>query len=234
MNAIAGGGTLLTFPALVGLGIPGIAANATSTVALVPGALSAYFGYRSELKGAEEFAWKMAVPAALGGLTGALLLRLTPSDRFDAIVPFLVLGATALFVLQRPLVAWLRRDHAASAEPVRPTWTYVAYQYLVAIYGGYFGAGLGILVLAALGFLGFQNIHRMNGLKSWGGACTNLVAAVTFALSHLVDWKIAGVMSVGAVAGGLLGSKLAQRVPQAIVRRAIVVIGVASGLLLLR
>ena len=112
---------------------------------------------------------------------------------------------------------------------VEPTPTILLYQFAVAVYGGYFGAGIGILTLAALGFMGFRNIHRMNGLKNWGGLCANAVAAATFAFSGLVSWPVAGAMAVGATFGGYGGSRLAQRVPQARVRQAIIVIGLASG-----
>lgn len=237
MNSIAGGGTLLTFPALIGLGVPALSANATSTVALWPGAVGSMLGYMGELKGARAWAVRFAVPSLAGGLVGAVLLILTPADRFDAIVPWLVLGATALFVLQRPVMRRLgqRASSAAIEDPASraPQLPVVVFQFGVAIYGGYFGAGIGILILAALGFLGFSNIHRMNGLKNWGGLCTNFVAAVTFALSGIVNWPVAGAMAIGAAAGGYGGSRLAQRVPQEKVRQAIIVIGLASGFWLL-
>jgi uncharacterized membrane protein YfcA len=240
INSIAGGGTLLTFPALVGLGIPAIVANATSTVALWPGALASMVGYRGELAGARQWAARWAIPSASGGLVGALLLLMTPPSRFDAVVPWLVLGATVLFVIQRPLMRLLKSrvehhpeiladDRALTDTPL----SVLAYQFLVGIYGGYFGAGIGILMLAALGFLGFTNIHRMNGLKNFGGVCINVVAAVTFAMSNLVDWPVAAAMAVGAMLGGYGGSRLAQRVPQNRVRQAIIVIGFVSGFWLL-
>jgi uncharacterized membrane protein YfcA len=198
-------------------------------------------GYMGELRGARAWALRFAVPSLAGGLLGALLLLVTPADRFDAIVPWLVLGATVLFVTQRPMMRWLRArrggepDAAATADPTAspPPLSFLCYQFLVAVYGGYFGAGIGILMLAALGFMGFTNIHRMNGLKNWGGLCTNFVAAATFALSHLVDWPVALAMALGASAGGYGGSRLAQRVPQEWVRRAVVTIGFASGIWLL-
>lgn len=234
INSIAGGGTLVTFPALVALGVPPIIANATSTVALWPGALGSLWGYRQELAGARAWALRFAVPSLVGGLLGALLLLRTPSDRFDAIVPWLVLGATALFAVQRPVMSALRRRTStapAADDPVShpPGAGLLAFQLLVGIYGGYFGAGIGILMLAALGFMGFSNIHRMNGLKNWGGLCMNVVAAVTFAVQGLVNWPVAVAMTTGALAGGYGGSRLAQRVPQSWVRRAVVVVGAGAG-----
>ncbi len=243
INSIAGGGTLLTFPALIALGIPPLTANATSTVALWPGAVGSLWGYRTELAGARAWAVRFAIPSLLGGLIGALLLLRTPADRFDAIVPWLVIGATGLFIAQGPISRWLasRRARVGSvpSQPQgdpglrNPPLVFLFLQLLVGIYGGYFGAGIGILMLASLGLMGFTNIHRMNGLKNWGGMCMNLVAALAFALSGLVDWPVAGAMALGATAGGYVGSRVAQRVPQARVRTAIIVIGLASGVWLL-
>lgn len=237
MNSIAGGGTLLTFPALVALGIQPINANATSTVALWPGALGSMWGYRSELRGARAWALGFAVPSLLGGAAGAWLLLRTPAERFSAIVPWLVLGATTLFMVQRPLVRrFSQRPHDltdAELTSRRPPVPILVYQFLVAVYGGYFGAGVGILMLAALGFMGLTNIHRMNGLKNWGGLCMNAVAAAMFAMSSLVNWPVALAMAIGAVSGGYLGSRTAQRVPQSFVRGAVVAIGLVSGILML-
>ena len=241
VNSIAGGGTLLTFPALLGLGVPPIVANATSTVALWPGSLASIWGYRDELAGAWEWAKRWAVPSVLGGLVGALLLLVTPPERFDIIVPWLVLGATVLFVAQKPVMRALRGGSAAAPGDVpepdpaarRSPAGALAYQFAVAVYGGYFGAGIGILMLAVLGYLGFSNIHRMNGLKNWGGLCINAAAALTFALSSLVNWPVALTMALGATSGGYVGARMAQRVPQRHVRQAIAFIGFASGVWLL-
>ena len=237
VNAIAGGGTLLTFPALVAAGLTPLHANATSTVALLPGSLSAMWGYRNELTGARRWAVLFAVPSLVGGAIGALLLLRTPSDAFDRIVPWLVLGATALFLAQRPILRLVRgaRPHPGdvllSSNP--PSIGLLAGQLLVGIYGGYFGAGIGILMLAALGLMGFSNIHRMNGLKNWGGFCMNLVAASAFALSDIVRWPVALAMALGSVAGGYVGARTALRVSQEAVRTAVAVVGVLSGLWLL-
>lgn len=238
MNSIAGGGTLLTFPALIALGIPPINANATSTVALWPGALGSMWGYRGELTGARRWAVGFALPSLLGGAVGALLLMWTPAERFAALVPWLVLGATFLFSIQRPVMRWFteRRERAVETDAtITSRWpppSILVWQFVVAIYGGYFGAGVGILMLAALGFMGLSNIHRMNGLKNWGGLCMNGVAAAMFAFSSLVNWPVALAMAAGAVSGGYLGSRTAQRVPQQLVRSAVVAIGFISGLLL--
>jgi uncharacterized protein len=244
MNSIAGGGTLLTFPALIGLGISPIVANATSTVALWPGAVSSLFGYREELVGARPWAIGFAAPSVLGGGIGAWLLLRTPPARFAAIVPWLVLSATVLFILQPLVMRRIRQRRRATGAAVddrnddartssAPIVEVLAVQLAIAIYGGYFGAGMGILMLAVLGFAGLTNIHRMNGLKNWGGLCANAVAAVIFATSGLVNWAVALSMAVGSIAGGYLGSRTAQRVPQHFVRMIVIAIGVGSGIWLL-
>jgi uncharacterized membrane protein YfcA len=238
INSIAGGGTLVTFPALIGLGVPAIVANATSTVALWPGAVGSMFGYRDELAGAQAWAIRFAVPSLVGGLVGALLLLRTPGERFDAIVPWLVLSATLLFVIQRPLMAAIRRrtlpdatSHVSEDDPAMrpPSAGLLLFQFGIAVYGGYFGAGIGILMLAALGFMGFSNVHRMNGLKNWGGLCINVTAAATFAILGLVQWPVAIAMAIGATVGGYAGSRLAQRVSQQSVRTLVILIGFAAA-----
>jgi uncharacterized protein len=246
MNSVAGGGTLLTFPALVGLGISPLVANATSTCALWPGSMASIFGYRAELRGAKKWAIGFAVPSIVGGAFGAWLLLRTPASRFAEIVPWLVLGATGLFIVQ-PLVA--RRVAARRAERLGdavhvpqsdemltstlPSMPILLWQTLVGVYAGYFGAGAGILMLAALGFMGMANIHRMNGLKNWGGLCMNATAAVTFAFSGLVSWPIAFAMAIGSMSGGYLGSQGAQRVPRDVVRIVVILIGLSGGVWLL-
>ncbi len=236
VNSIAGGGTLLTFPALVGLGVPPLIANATSTVALWPGAVSSMIGYRARLQGLRRWALVFAIPSLAGGAVGAWLLLQTPESRFEKIVPWLVFGATLLFALQGPLT---RRFHPAAGRNGQEDFTprhgaaALATQFLVGIYGGYFGAGIGILMLAVLGFMGFSDIHRMNGLKNWGGLCMNFMAAAMFSVSGIVNWAVALAMAVGAIVGGYLTARLAQRIPQPFVRRAIIVIGFGSGLWLL-
>ncbi len=254
INAIAGGGTLLTFPALIGLGISPIVANATSTVALWPGAVTSMFGYRSELTGARRWAFGFAIPSLIGGGLGAWLVLRTSATRFAEIAPWLVLGATALFMIQPSVMRYIqaRRGNASSAIGLGvsvgagaiadvdaritsdfPSTSTIVWQLLVGIYGGYFGAGVGFLTLAVLGFVGLTNIHRMNGLKNWGGLCMNAVAALTFAFSGLVRWPIALSMAVGSMGGGYLGSRGIQRFRPTYVRAVVVLIGLAGGLWLL-
>lgn len=238
LNSIAGGGTLLTFPALVAAGLSPLTANATSTVALLPGALSSFLGYRRELTGARRWAASITLPSILGGLAGAWLLLHTPGATFNHVVPWLILGATALFISQKPLLRWARRHEVTHQDDDTltrngPTPALLGWQAVIGVYGGYFGAGVGILMLAALGFMGFTNLHRMNGLKNWGGFCMNLVAAITFSVSGIVDWPVAMSMAVAAIIGGFLGSHGAQRLPQQYVRRAVAVVGISSGVWML-
>jgi uncharacterized membrane protein YfcA len=238
-NSIAGGGMLLTFPALIGLGVPSLVANATSTVALWPASVSSFIGYRAEFASIRAWAWHFAAPSVLGGLVGGVLLTVTSQHRFDQIVPLLVLFATLLFVLQRPVLDALHRRigyrapsalHVTTKSPPR---VFLAAHFVVAVYGGYFGGGAGMLMLATFGLMGLTNIHQMNGLKNFCGITFNLVAMVAFAVKGLVDWPIALNMALGAAVGGWVGSGLAQRVPQLWVRAAVGVIGFGSGIWLL-
>lgn len=232
INSIAGGGTLLTFPALVALGVPPIVANATSTVALWPGSLTSFWGYRKTIGGIRAWWLHWAVPSLLGGVIGALLLIYTPEKQFATLVPWLIWGATALFLLQRPIMKWIVGHGGTNAEVERtkPPMRFLVYQFGVAVYGGYFGAGAGILMLAAFEMMGLRNIHTMNGLKNWCGLNINAIAVAVFVVSGIIIWPIALTMAVGAMAGGAIGSRMAQRVGQQWVRRAVVVIGVVSGL----
>ncbi|MHB1033902.1 MAG: sulfite exporter TauE/SafE family protein [Pirellulales bacterium] len=245
VNAVAGGGTLLTFPALLWAGQLEIVANATSTVALWPGAASSFWGYRGELRSSRREILVLAVPSFVGGVVGAVLLTRTSNTVFAAVVPYLILLATCLFVVQEPLARWLRRraeqpdaKPAAASAPgdadrPRSTARWIAvltFQLLVGVYGGYFGAGIGILMLAAFGFLGFKNIHHMNALKNLNGMCINGVAAVLFIAKGLVDWRLAALMAAGAIVGGYAGAGTARRVGQKRVRRAIIAIGLALSI----
>jgi uncharacterized membrane protein YfcA len=229
INSIAGGGTLLTFPAIVWLGVPPVLANATSTVALWPGSFGSMWAYRGELAGTRAWLMALTLPSVVGGGLGALLLLHTSADRFDEIVPFLVLAATVLFLLQRPITRWLSPSAAEFPEPQptlpQPPWWILPAQLGIALYGGYFGAGIGILMLAALGAMGLTSIHRMNGLKNWGAMCINAVAAFTFIINGAVIWPVALAMAAGGLAGGYGGARLALRAGQVWVRRAVVVIG---------
>jgi uncharacterized membrane protein YfcA len=231
INSIAGGGTLVTFPTLVWVGLTEKIANATSTVALVPGAWSSLWGYRSEMQNTPRRFFVLVIPSLIGGILGAVLLKWTPPAMFAALVPFLVLFATLLFMVQEPVQRWLRTSEATH-HPVTTRWLIGAsfYQFLVAVYGGYFGAGIGILMLAVLGLMGLSNIHQMNGLKNTFGSMINAVAAVYFIIVGLVDWPAALIMTAGAIVGGYGAAGLARKLGQKFVRRAVIVIGFAMAI----
>jgi uncharacterized membrane protein YfcA len=231
INSIAGGGTLVTFPTLVWLGRDPVIANATNAVALCPGSLAAMVGFRDELQRVRRWMLFLGVPSVIGGIIGAVLLLMTPSDTFARIVPFLILFATALFALQAPIT---RALHHAPREPMASWWSgTVLFQLAVAIYGGYFGAGIGILMLASLGLSGFTDLHEMIALRNLGGLCINGVAAVYFVARGAVNWPDAIVMTLGQIAGGYGGATLARRLGRPFIRRAVIIIGVAMGVSLL-
>jgi uncharacterized membrane protein YfcA len=245
VNAVAGGGTLLTFPALIMVGQPAIIANATNTVALWPGALSSFWGYRTELGYHRREVLFLSIPSFLGGVLGAWLLINTDESTFDILVPYLILLATGLFIVQEPLARWQRQRADPSGEggqagaeaaagtafgqaatPLR--WTMVLLsQFLIGVYGGYFGAGIGILMLAAYGILGFSNIHQANAIKNLNSLFINGIAAALFVHKGLVVWPIALLMAIGAIVGGYAGAGTARRLGQKNVRRLVIFIGLA-------
>lgn len=231
INSVAGGGTLLTFPSLIWAGYSHIIANATSTVALVPGAWSSMWGYRDNLKNTPRRYFILIVPSLIGGIIGAVLLKLTPPHTFAALVPYLVLFATVLFMVQGTIKKKVTSDDD-SEQIVSNHWflTTIIYQFLVAVYGGYFGAGIGILMLAALGFMGMHNIHQMNGLKNILGSGINLVAAAYFIYIGIVSWPAALIMTAGAIIGGYGAAGIARKLGDKFVRRSVIVIGFAMAI----
>lgn len=225
INSIAGGGTLITFPVLIWLGLDPKVANATSTVALWPGLFGGLFGYRKVLENSSTILLRLGLTSIVGGAVGAWLLIWTPSPVFARLVPFLILFATILFMAQGSINRRLRFKSSIS-EPTVYWWLgAIVFQFFSSIYGGYFGAGNGILMLAAMGLLGLQDINRANGIKNFLGICINSIAVVSFALSNLVEWPIALVMAGAALIGGYVGAHIAVRVQQVFIRRAIVAIG---------
>ncbi len=232
MNAMAGGGTILTFSTLLFLGESAITANATSTVALWPGAAASLFGYRREVSAHRQWLATLILPSLLGGALGAVLLLETPVKAFEHLAPFLILFATVLFMLQGSVTRWTGGPHAAGRTPTRLVIAWL-FQFGVGVYGGYFGAGIGILMLAVLGFLGLSDIHAANGIKNFFGMCMNGVAAAYFILRGAVDWPAALVMIAGSIAGGYAGALFARRIGREKSRAAVVVIGLAVAAILL-
>jgi uncharacterized protein len=230
INSVAGGGTLVSFPALLWAGRDPVLANATSTVALWPASLAGLYGFRRELAGGRRWALLFGAPSLLGGVLGAVLLLRTPSETFGRLVPYLILFATLLLALQEPISRRFLSERAEGERPSR-VWLVgaVLFQFAVGVYGGYFGAGIGILMLAALGLLGFEDIHQMNGLKNLLAILINGVAAAYFVFSGAVNWADVLVMAFAAVAGGYSGARLAYRLGRRFVRRAVIATGLIMG-----
>lgn len=220
MNAMAGGGSFLTLPALVYAGVPPVAANATGTAALLPGYASSAYGFRRDIRPVAGIGvGRLAAVSLAGGLAGAALLLLTPDGVFRAVVPWLLLAATALFAFGGRLSAGLRRLGAGGRGAT------LAGLLAVSVYGGYFNGGLGILLLAQLGLSGLADLNAMNGLKSLLSAVLTAVAVATYAAGGAVHWPAAAVMVPAAVAGGYLGARLARRIPPGALRAGIVAVG---------
>lgn len=231
INAVAGGGTLLSFPALLFAGLPAVAANATSTVALIPGPIGGLFGFRRELGPHRREALTLLVPSLAGGALGAFLLLATSDRTFSRLAPFLVLFATVLFMLQGHLA---RRETGNPPPPTRGrTAIALGLQFLVSVYGGYFGAGIGILMLALLGFVGHRDLHAMNGLKNAANLAINGVATAIFIVQGAVVWNVALVMIPCSLLGGYLGARIARAVGRERARKAVIAIGFASTAALL-
>ncbi len=223
INSIAGGGTLLTFPALLAVIHP-VAANATSTVALLPGSLASAWGYRAELADCRRMLVLLFWPSLIGGILGSLAVTRFPERVFENLVPWLLVGASTLMLLQRPIAKWIGAH--PHEEPKRSTAAAIVFfQFLVGIYGGYFGAGIGILMLSSLAFMGIPDIHRMNAVKTILAATMNGVTVVIFALEGVVVWKYAAAMAVASIIGGYIGARMARKLPAGRVRLIVIAIG---------
>jgi uncharacterized membrane protein YfcA len=228
VNAVAGGGTMLTFPSLLAVLSP-VAANATSTFALFPGSLASGWGYRKELAECRDHLIRLLPPSFLGGIVGSLLLTRLPEKVFAGLVPWLLIGASTLLMLQKPVSRWIGAH--PHQKPTRSTLMgVVLFQFLVGVYGGYFGAGIGILMLSSLAFVGIPNIHHMNSVKSILAAAMNGVTIAVFLISGVIVWKYAIAMALTATLGGYMGARVARRMPVAWVRAIVVTIGFGVAL----
>jgi uncharacterized membrane protein YfcA len=226
INAVAGGGTLLTFPALfTALNGNGVLANGTSTVAVVPGSLAGAWGYRSELADKRAILMRLLWPSLIGGTVGALLVTRFPERIFNELVPWLILTATFLFLLQKPLQAWLGAHQHDKPPASRTVALLILFQFVVAIYGGYFGAGMGIVMLATLGLMAVGDIHHMNGVKSVLAVAINGMAVVVFVAEGQVRWNYALPMAAATIVGGYVGARGARRLPAVYVRWIVIAIG---------
>jgi uncharacterized membrane protein YfcA len=244
VNAVAGGGTLLTFPALLTAlaerppGLRDVSANTTSTVALVPGTMAGAWGYKGDLGGMRPWLALLLPPSLLGGLVGSLLLIEFP-NAFLLVVPWLLLLAATLFMAQPTLNRYLQRgaapdskkDNGSASDAPPASWTgrlaLLGFQFLVGVYGGYFGAGIGILMLSGLALIGLTDIHRMNAVKTILASAMNLVSVVVFVVHPKggIAWIYGPVMAVASIAGGYAGARLSRRLPQPLVRWLVIVIG---------
>lgn len=219
LNTVAGGGTFLTFPALVYAGLPPVAANATSAVAVFPGYLAGAAGFRRELQVLDRvLLLRTAGATVVGGLIGSLLLLVSSNEAFSAVVPFLLAFATLAFAFGDRAQAWAR-GHAA-LSPVNPLGA-----GLVAVYGGYFNGGLGIMLLALFSLQGLRDLNQMNGLKNGLSFLLSAISVVTFALAGLVAWPQAAIMMLVATAGGYAGAPLARALPRPVVRAVVIAVG---------
>jgi hypothetical protein len=226
VNAIAGGGTLITFPMLIAVGVPPVMANVTNTVALCPGYVGGTYAQRRDLAGQKKRLRVLLPIGILGGVTGGVLLLSTSAATFRKLIPYLILTAVILLAFQDQLrntvllrVSGNGRSHPSEAWAIPPI-------YLAAIYGGYFGAGLGVMMLAVLGLVLDDSLTRLNALKQSLSFVINIAAAAFFLFSGKVLWTAAAVMAVGALAGGVLGGRVASRVQPIILRWIVIVIGV--------
>ena len=221
MNAVAGGGSFLTFPALVFTGVPSVIANASSTVATFPGSFASAWAYRRDFRPFDGIGMGAILGVSLAGsVLGALLLLWTPQRTFDAVIPWLLGAATLLFAVGRHVTPYLARRFRIGAAAL------LSVQFFIAIYGGYFGGAIGILMLALFGLFGLDDIHRMNAMKTLLSGTLNAAAVVCFIIAGKVWWLQTAVMLVGAVLGGLAGPAAARRMRQSHLRLAIIAIGV--------
>lgn len=224
VNAIAGGGTLLTFPALLAVLSP-VMANGTSTMALLPGSIASAWAYRQDVAHPPKLLWWLFAPSLVGGLLGTVLVTRTDEKYFAALVPWLILLATVLFMMQ-PLVAKMAKSQTTGGDHSTGHLAMLACaQLLVSIYGGYFGAGIGILMLSSLAYMGLRDVHQMNALKAILATLINGVAALWFAMEGKVEWRFALPMAASAIAGGYLGARLSLRFSSTSVRKVVIGIG---------
>ena len=230
INTVVGSGTLITFPTLLAVGIPPVTANVSNTLGLVPGSLSGAIGYRRELAGQRPRLLRLGLGSVLGGITGALLLLVLPAAAFQTVVPVLIALGCVLVVLQ-PRISRRVAARAESRGVERPqhgaAWVWILV-FLAGVYGGYFGAAQGVLLMAILGVGLTETMQRNNATKNVLALLVNLVAAVLFVFVADIDYRVAGLIAVGSVIGGQIGATVGRRLPSWALRGFIVVVGVAA------
>jgi uncharacterized membrane protein YfcA len=227
INSVAGGGSMISFPILMALGLPPLIANATNTAGIWSGAIGSLWGFRRELARVPKPMHWFLLPAIIGGIVGALLLRVTAPDVFNRIVPFLILFATLLFIGRAPIQRRLMARTGSASHSTTKQWWIVALvlQLIVAIYGGYFGAGMSIMMLSILAVIGMTDILEMSAMTSLLSLAINGVAGLIFIASGLVAWPFVAVMAVGAIMGGYLAAGLARKIGKVLIQRFVIAVG---------
>jgi len=231
VNGVAGGGTLVSFPALLAVGLPALKANVTSTIGICPGYLGGVAGFRAEVKDQPRARLALAIPAVVGAVVGGILLLITPGGDFRAIAPYLVLAACALFAVQPVVGRWLKTRVAGTERGHLRAAT--AGTLLASVYGGYFGAGLGVILLAILGLTLPDDLVRTNGLRALMSLVVNFAVAVVFLAAAHVAWEDAGLLASSSLVGGYLGARAARRLPPALFRVLVVALGLVTAARLL-
>jgi uncharacterized membrane protein YfcA len=228
INTVVGSGTLITFPTLLAFGVPPVTANVSNSIGLVPGSVTGAIGYRRELRGQRSRLLHLASASGLGGLLGGGLLLWAPGA-FEVVVPALILLGLLLVIAGPRISAYVARRHEASGGlPERGAWWVWPGMFACGVYGGYFGAAQGVLMMAVLGIGVDETLQRLNGAKNVLAALVNGISGVLFVLLADVDWKIVGLIAVGAVIGGVIGSSVGRRLPAPVLRGFIVVVGVVA------
>jgi uncharacterized membrane protein YfcA len=225
MNAVAGGGTFLSFPALLAVGVPPVTANASNSVALTPASLSGAWAYRKELARYKRYLIPLGIVSFIGGIGGGLLLLVTKDATFSKLIPWLLLFATVLFTFSSRISAFLRRGRAHKGHVQEKSLGLLAGQTAVAIYGGFFGAGMGILMIASLAMAGHDDVHEINAIKNLLSAIVYSVTVLTFVLAGAVSWPHTLVMLATATLGGFFGATVARKIPALWLRRFIITVG---------
>lgn len=229
INTLVGSGTLITFPTLLAFGVPPVTANVSNTIGLVPGSVSGAIGYRRELQGQRSRVLRLASASVIGGILGAVLLLVLPEGAFEAIVPVLVLLGIVLVVLGPRISRRVAARHEATGGlPHHGAWWVWPAILLAGVYGGYFGAAQGVLLMAILGIGMDEALQRLNGIKNILGAVVNGISGLIFAVVADVDWRVVGLIAVGSVIGGQLGAGIGRRLPDLWLRATIVVVGTAA------